>query len=48
MHDYDNKNYSGYWYVILISKDTIGESDIDLDYISDSFEEFLVKECGWE
>lgn len=22
--------------------------DIDLDYISDSFEEFLVKECGWE
>lgn len=35
MHDYDNKNYSGYWYVILISKDTIGESDIDLDYIID-------------
>ena len=22
--------------------------DIDLDYISDSFEEFLVEECGWE
>ncbi len=22
--------------------------DIDLDYISDSFQEFLVEECGWE
>lgn len=23
-------------------------SDIELDYIEDSFEEFLVEECGWE
>lgn len=33
MHDYDNKTYNGYWYVILISKKTIGDSEIDLDNI---------------
>lgn len=33
MHDYDGAEHDGYWYVILISKKTIGDSEIDLDNI---------------
>lgn len=35
MHDVSSKTFKGYWYVIMISKNTIGDSDVDLDNIID-------------